>query len=110
MGPTARELRRNPKDLRDRFQPSPDRPQRKGKPRSAIGLFKLLASYRGSQFVFQPFGTFDLSAMQVCSPQDIRQAHSQNPPNSRVSLEKPLWIKSYGIKHKFCQKLFFSIL
>ena len=43
---------RNPKDLRDIFQPSPDRPQRKGKPRSAIGLFKLLASYPGSQFVF----------------------------------------------------------
>ena len=28
-------------------------------------LFKLLASY---QFVFQPFGTFDLSAMQVYNP------------------------------------------
>jgi hypothetical protein len=35
--------------------------------------------------------------MQVCSPQDIRQAHSQNPPNSRVSLEKPLsltWLRT----------------
>ena len=29
-----------------------DRPQRKRKLRSAIGLFKLLASYCGSQFVF----------------------------------------------------------
>ena len=28
--------------------------------------------------------------MQVCNPQEIRQAHSQFPPNSRVSLEKPL--------------------
>jgi hypothetical protein len=26
--------------------------------------------------------------MQVCNPQDIRQAHSQYPPNSKVSLEK----------------------
>ena len=41
-----------PKDPRNKFQPSPNRPQRKKKPRSAIGLFKLLASYRGSQFVF----------------------------------------------------------
>ena len=35
--------------------------------------------------------------MQVCSPQDICQAHSQNPPNSRVSLEKPLsltWLRT----------------
>ena len=35
--------------------------------------------------------------MQVCSPQDIRQAHSQNPPNSRVSMEKPLsltWLRT----------------
>ena len=42
--------------------------------------------------------------MQVCSPQDIRQAHSQNPPNSRVSLEKPLsltWLRtqSFYIRH-----------
>ena len=35
--------------------------------------------------------------MQVCSPQGIRQAHSQNPPYSRVSLEKPLsltWLRT----------------
>ena len=68
--PIARELWRTPKDLRDKFQPSPDRPQRKRKPRSAIGLFKLLASYRGSQFLFQLFGTFDLSAMQVLGAHD----------------------------------------
>ena len=29
--------------------------------------------------------------MQVCNPQEIRQAHSQYPPHSRVSLEKPLF-------------------
>ena len=40
----------------------------KGKPRSAIGLFRLLAFYCGSKFVFQSFGTFDLLAMQVCNP------------------------------------------
>ena len=28
--------------------------------------------------------------MQVCNPQEIHQAHSQYPPHSRVSLEKPL--------------------
>ena len=32
------------RDPRDKFQPSHYRPQRKRKPRSAIGLFKLLAS------------------------------------------------------------------
>ena len=44
---TARELQRTLKDPRDKFQT----PQRKMKPRSAIRLFKLLASYHGSQFV-----------------------------------------------------------
>ena len=38
---------------------------------------------------FNPFRTFDLSVMQVCNHQEIRQAHSQYPPHSRVSLEKP---------------------
>ena len=33
-----------PKGLRDKFQMSPGKPQRERKPRSAIGLFKLLAS------------------------------------------------------------------
>ena len=42
--PLARELRRTPKGLRDKFQLSPSEPQWKRKPRSAIGLFKLLAS------------------------------------------------------------------
>ena len=40
--------------------------------------------------------------MQVCSPQDIRQAHSQNPPNSRVSLEKPLsltWLRTIFLEY-----------
>ena len=60
------------------------------KPTSAIGLFKLLASERGSQFMFQPFGTFNLSAMQVCNPPEICQAHNQYPPHSRAPLEKPL--------------------
>ena len=46
------ELGRTPKNPLDEFQPFHDRPQRKRKPRSAIGLFKLLASYYGSQFVF----------------------------------------------------------
>ena len=35
--------------------------------------------------------------MQVCNPQEIRQAHSQYPRNSRVSLEKPLsltWLRT----------------
>ena len=36
----------------DKFQPSPGETQRKRKPRSAIGLFKLLVSFRGSEFVF----------------------------------------------------------
>ena len=27
-----------------------------------------------------------------------------------LTCQKPNWIKSYAIKHKFCQKLFFSIL
>ena len=26
--------------------------------------------------------------MQVCNPQEIRQAHNQYPPDSQVSLEK----------------------
>ena len=64
---TARELQRTPKDPQDKFKPS-----RKRKPKSAIGLFKLLASYYLSQFVFSPFGTFDLSSMQICNPQEIR--------------------------------------
>ena len=55
------------------------KPHRKRKPRSAIGLFKLLASNRGSQFLFQPFGTFDLLAIQVCNhfsaPIDMKRAH-----------------------------------
>ena len=33
-------------------------------------------------------GTLDLSAMLACNPPEIRQAHSQYPPHSRVSLEK----------------------
>jgi hypothetical protein len=38
---------------------------------------------------FNPLGlSFNLSAMQVYNPQEIRQAHSQYPPHSRVSLEK----------------------
>ena len=78
----------------------PNRSQRKRKPRSAISLFKLLASYRGSRFVFQPFDTFDLSAMQVCNPQEIRQAHSQYPRHSRVSLDK---IPSLTWLHTFCK-------
>ena len=104
----ARELQRIPKDLHDKFQPSPDRPQRKRKPRYAIGLFKLLASYHGSQFVFQPFGTFDLWAMQVCNPQEIRQAHSQYPPHSRVSLEKTpslTWLRTKWMMHLLNQQL-----
>ena len=35
--------------------------------------------------------------MQVYNPQEIHQAHSQYPPNSRVSLEKPLslmWLRT----------------
>ena len=66
-------------------------PQRKRKPRSAIGFFKLLASYRGSQFVFRPFGTFYLTPMQVCNPLEIRQAHSQFPPHSTAPLKKTRW-------------------
>ena len=66
----------------------PGRPQRKRKPRSAICLFKVLASYHGSQFVFWPFGTFNLPAMQVCNPLEIYQAHSQYPSHSTVPLEK----------------------
>ena len=49
---SARELRRIPKGLCDKFQPSPGETQRKRKPRSTFGLFKLLASYCGSEFVF----------------------------------------------------------
>ena len=30
--------------------------------------------------VFKPFDTFDLSAMQICNPPEICQAHSQYPP------------------------------
>ena len=82
--PFARELWRIPNGLCDKFQLSPVEPQRKRKPRSAIGLFKLLASKHGSQFVFSSFGTFDLSAIQVCNPPEICQAHSQYPPHSRV--------------------------
>ena len=39
--------------------------------------------------------------MQVCNPQEIRQAHSQNPQNSRESLEKPLsltWLRTINSK------------
>ena len=44
-----------------------------------------------AQFVFlKPFGTFDLSAMQVCNPPEIFQAHSQHPPHSTVPFEKTL--------------------
>jgi hypothetical protein len=84
----ANPLLENPKCLCDKFQLSSDAPQRKRKPRSVIGLFKLLASYRGSQFVFYSFGTFDLSVMQVCNPPEICQVHSQYPPHSTVPLEK----------------------
>ena len=37
---------------------------------------QIIASYYGSQFVFEPFGTFDLLAMQVCNLREICQAHS----------------------------------
>ena len=67
----------NPKKPGDKFQPSPSKPQRKT--RSDIGLFKILASYSGSQFVLEPFGTFDLLAMQVCNPPEICQAYNQYP-------------------------------
>ena len=58
--PTARELQITPKDLQDKFQPSPNRPQRKRKSWCAIGLFKqgalLGLNYwppdHGSHFVF----------------------------------------------------------
>ena len=100
--PIARELWRTPKDLRDKFQPSPGKPQRKRKPRSAIGLIKLFISKWGSQFVFQLFGTLDLlySAMQVCNPQEIYQARSQFQLHSRVSVEKTpclTWLRTRGI-------------
>ena len=48
----ANPLLENPKVLRDKLQPSPGEPQRRRIPKSDINLFKLLASYRGSQFVF----------------------------------------------------------
>ena len=51
MAPTARELQRTPKEPHDKFQLSPNRPQRKKKPRFAMGSLKLLAPYCGSQFV-----------------------------------------------------------
>ena len=44
--------------------------------------------WSGSQFVFLPFGTLDLPAMQVYNPPEICQAHNQYPPHSTVSLEK----------------------
>jgi hypothetical protein len=69
--PTARELRGTPKGLFDKFQPSPGEPQRKRKPRSTIGLFKLLASKRGTVCVltiwyFRPFCNAGLQ-----SPRDL---------------------------------------
>ena len=42
------------------------------------------------QFVFEPFSTFKLLAMQVYNFPEICQAHSQHPPHSTVPLEKPL--------------------
>ena len=50
--------------------------------------------------------------MQVCSPQDIRQAHSQNPPNSRVSLEKPLsltWLRTKKQMYYVLTTIWFEI-
>ena len=37
-----------------------------------------------AQFVFKPFGTFDLSATQVCNPLEIYHAHSQHPSHRMV--------------------------
>ena len=64
------------------------KPHRKRKPRSAIGLFKLLASNCGSQFLFQPFGPFDLwqyrSAIQARRRSAI-QAHLSSCGRGDVS-------------------------
>ena len=39
---------------------------------------------------------FDLSAMQVCNPQEIHQAHSQYPTHSRVSLAPSFtWLRTH---------------
>ena len=48
--------------------------------------------------------------MQVCNPQEIRQAHSQYPPNSRVSLEKPLSLRDYAQGcYMYAQNTMFSL-
>ena len=55
-------------------------------------LFTIIFKLKNDNFMTRDFSLLIewvlTGVMQVCKPQEIRQAHSQFPPHSRVSLEK----------------------